>query len=86
MLKLGHLAKRIIINVAKLTNYALSLINDKGQHKARIFKAILGYTQENYQSLLEQIQAQALDAEVVVKQSDQYGQHLQVDLNIIGGE
>jgi hypothetical protein len=84
MVTLEHFAKRIHIDISKLTRYALDPNSDKGKHKARVFKAMLGYTQANYQSLLDQIQTQALTAEARLKRTDQYGQHIQVDLKVVG--
>ncbi len=84
MTKLEDFAQHITIDKSKLTQYALNPKSDKGQHKARVFKAILGYTQTNYQSLLEQIQAQVLTTQAKIKRSDKFGYHFQVDLKIVG--
>ncbi len=81
---LQQFARELIIDVAKLTQYALNPHSDKGQHKAKVFKAALGYTQTNYQSLLEQIKSQALNTVAQVKRTDMYGQHLQVDIEVMG--
>lgn len=83
-MKLRDFATQITIDPAKFTTYALNLNHPKGKHKARVFAAGLGYTAENYQPLLHQIEIQALEAEAQAKHVDQYGQHLQVDLTITG--
>lgn len=56
----------------------------KGKHKARVFEAALGFTSERYHLLIQQIKAQALDGEATVKHIDNFGQHLQVDMTIVG--
>ena len=83
-MKLRDLAGHVIIDLRKLTEYALNPENPIGRHKARVFEAMLGYTQDNYQALLEQIEAQALDADAVVQHVDAYGQHVYADLEIVG--
>lgn len=84
MAQLKEFARQIIIDPTKLTQYALNPNNDKGRHKARVFQSVLRYTQTDYQSLMDQIQTQALTGEAQLKRVDQYGRHLQVDLLIVG--
>lgn len=84
MTKLADFATQLAIDTSKLTKYALNPKSDKGRHKARVFKAVLGYTQTNYQSLLAQIQAQSLTAQAKIIRTDKFGSHLQVDLEIVG--
>jgi len=84
MTKLADFATPLVIDEAKLTNYALNPKSDKGKHKARVFKAVLGYTQNNYQSLLRQIQTQALTTQAKLIRTDKFGSHFQVDLKIDG--
>ena len=51
-----------------------------------MFQKHLGYTKDNYQPLLDQIYAQALNAEALEQNSDQYGTRYQIDLKIQGVE
>ncbi len=83
-MQLQDFAARLTIDPAKLTAYALNPNHPKGQHKARRFAEKLGYTADNYQSLLRQIENQALPAVARAMRSDQHGLRLQVDLEIIG--
>lgn len=83
-MKLRDFATQLYIDPAKLITYALNKRHSKGKHKARVFEAVLGYSTEDYQHLLDQIKSQALEAEAIVQRVDQYGQHLQVDLRIKG--
>lgn len=51
-----------------------------------MFQRHLGFTKDNYDSLLEQISTQTLDSEAILQRTDRYGQHYRVDLEIIGTE
>ncbi|MFC1976390.1 DUF6883 domain-containing protein [Chloroflexota bacterium] len=84
VMKLRDFAPRLLIDPKKLTDYALSETHPRGKHKARVFRTILGYTSNNYEELLQQIEAQASEAEAVVQRIDGYGQHLRADLTIKG--
>jgi hypothetical protein len=83
---LGAIAERLIINSGKFTDYALNPENPVGADKARMFQSALGFTQNNYEPLLQQIAKQALDAEAIAKQMDEHGQRYQVDLEIVSVE
>ncbi len=83
-MKLKEIVDTIFIDPRKLTDYALSPENPKGKDKAFLFKKRLSYTPQNYQALLSQIQAHALEAEAIPKQKDKHGQRYQVDLEIQG--
>lgn len=85
-MKLGEIVSRIAINPRKLTEYALNLENPVGYDKAVMFERHLGFTKDNYNSLLEQILAQALDAEAILGRNDEHGKRYRVDLEIIGTE
>jgi hypothetical protein len=83
-MKLRDFASAIYINPAKLINYALNLDHSRGGHKARVFRAALGYTIDNYQMLLNQIVELAPDGDAIVTYEDQFGIYLRVDLVISG--
>lgn len=61
-MKLQDLVDYVVIEPRKLTDYVLSPTNPKGQPKALMFQQHLGYTRDNYQLLLDQIQSQVLTA------------------------
>ncbi|MFO7538656.1 MAG: hypothetical protein R6X32_11440 [Chloroflexota bacterium] len=84
VMKLHDFAVELHIDVGKLTRYALNKDHPKGKHKARVFASALGFTRENYQELLQQIEDKTLEAEAKVHHTDRHGQHLQVDLSITG--
>ncbi len=81
---LGDIVTNLQIDRRKLTEYALNFDNPKGSHKAYMFQQHLGYTKNNYESLLTQIQQKALDAEAISTDNDKYGQRYQFDLEIRG--
>ena len=83
-MKLRDIVTDVIIDSRKLTEYALNPDNPKGIDKAVMFERYLGFTQDNYQFLLEQIESKVLNAEAVLQRTDIYGQRYQVDLAIIG--
>ena len=83
-MKLHELVERVQIDHRKLTAYALNPYNERGKHKAHVFKQSLGYTQDNYEGLLAQIKAQALSAEAIIHSHDAHGQRIRVDLEIEG--
>ncbi len=85
-MKLRELVDEIIIDPRKLTNYALDPDNPKGKDKAVMFERHLGYTKDNYQPLLDQINDLVLDAEALPQNQDQFGMRYRVDLEIQGIE
>lgn len=83
-MKLKELVSKIKIDSKKLTEYALNLDNPKGKNKAIMFQLHLGYNQDNYQVLLQQITDQALESNAVYQSTDYHGKRYQVDLEITG--
>ncbi|MFM1842393.1 MAG: hypothetical protein RLZZ490_1129, partial [Cyanobacteriota bacterium] len=62
-MKLKDLVNQIVIDPAKLIHYCLDKNHEKGSNKAIMFEEHLGFNQENYQILLEQIQIKAMEGE-----------------------
>ena len=85
-MKLGEIVRHLFIDPSKLISYSLNKNHKDGGDKAIMFEQHLGFTQDNYQLLLEQIQSKAMDAEVVIGYSDEYGQRYRVDILIVGVE
>jgi hypothetical protein len=83
-MKLSDIVSRVVIDIRKLTDYALNPDNPIGRHKALVFERSLGFTRNNYASLLQQLETQALDAEASLPHPDQHGQHYRVDLEVTG--
>ncbi|MEB3160895.1 MAG: hypothetical protein VKL20_05500 [Synechocystis sp.] len=83
-MKLKELVSKIEIDPRKLINYCLNKDHEKGFNKAIMFEQHLGFTPENHQLLLEQIQAQAMEEEAMIGYHDDYGQRYRVDISIVG--
>ena len=81
---LRDLATALTIDPAKLTGYALNRNHPRGQHKARIFEAVLGYNLDNYRDLLKEIETKALDSQAQLLHADKHGRHYRVDIVIVG--
>ncbi len=85
-MKLRDVVSRVVIDPRKLTEYALNPDNPKGADKAIMFQRHFGFTRDNYELLLEQIETKTLDAEAILPRTDVHGQRYQVDLEIEGVE
>ena len=85
-MKLSDIVSRVVVDSRKLTDYALDPDNPVGRHKASVFERYLGFTRANYESLLHQVEAQALDSEAHLQRTDQHGRHYRVDLKVSGTE
>ncbi|MEM9772279.1 MAG: DUF6883 domain-containing protein [Cyanobacteria bacterium P01_D01_bin.73] len=83
-MKFREIVNHIEINPEKITEYSLNPNHKRGANKARVFYSALGYTQENYQPLIDQIRDKVLDAEAIPGKQDQYGQRYTVTLEIEG--
>lgn len=83
-MKLKEIVSKIQIDFRKLTEYALNKDNPKGYHKAFMFEQHLGFNLENYQILLEQIEAKILDSDVQFQFEDEHGKRYQIDIDIQG--
>jgi hypothetical protein len=85
-MKLADIVDRLVVDPRKLTDYALDPNNPIGCHKALLFERRLGFTNHNYESLLQQIESRTLTAEAHLKRTDKHGRHYSVDLEIVGTE
>jgi hypothetical protein len=83
-MKLGNFVRRVRIDPRKFTEYALNTSHPRGQHKARRFREMLGFTAGNFAGLQAQIESSALDGEAIPGVSDDHGQRYAVDLIIAG--
>lgn len=83
-MKLGDVAQELMIDIRKLTDYALNPDNPVGADKAKVFEQRLGYTPNCWRPLLRQIQDKALMTEAIPTIHDQHGQRYRVDIDIIG--
>lgn len=73
-----------VIPVDKLSGYALNPDHPDGSHKARRFKAALGFDIENVPLLEQVIREKLAENLVVFGLSDQHGQRYSVDMELTG--
>jgi hypothetical protein len=69
---------------AKLAGYALNQDHELGRHKARVFAAALGITQDNAALLRVAIRAGLPAAPAIKKHADRHGQRFEVDVSVTG--
>lgn len=75
-------AEAAFVDLVKLQNYSLNLQHDRGQHKARLFAAILGLGSDDIE-ILQGIILEAIQAYDAVPASvDEYGQRYVVDFPV----
>lgn len=77
-------AKQAIIDSGKFLAYALNPNHTVGGHKARVFRAALGYDRNNAAGLIERIRRAILIEEAVFLREDQHGRHYRVDVTLEG--
>jgi hypothetical protein len=71
-----------IIDIQKLTDYALNPESARGRHKARVFKSALGLSIDDAEWLKNTILDAIKSSEAVVGEKDFYGQRYTVDCKI----
>jgi len=73
-----------VIPRTKLEEYALNPASTDGQHKARLFKSILGFEKPDWQKLEKIILDELPYHEAVFAREDKWGKFYSVSLPIIG--
>jgi hypothetical protein len=68
----------------KLINYLLDPLHREGQHKARVFKAALGFDQSNWEELAEAIRAELPYYPAIAGSEGKWGRKYEVILPLIG--
>ena len=77
----GH---RAYVDIKKLRDYCFSESHLTGKHKARVFRAALGWGQENEDELLELLIAAADSKDSIPGKWTSYGQLYTVDIDVDG--
>jgi hypothetical protein len=77
-------ADRAIIDPRKLLDYLLNPDSERGAHKARVFRAALGYTKLNHGALIAAIRRGIMVNEAGFVREDSYGRHYRVEMTIDG--
>ncbi len=76
--------QKAVIPRSKLEDYALNPAHKDGQHKARLFKSILGFEKANWQKLEKAILDELPYYEAVFSREDKWGKFYSVSLRIVG--
>ena len=73
-----------VVDVRKLTEYALNDEHPGGKHKARLFRDLLGITKDDWQFLAEQLVAGLQEAMVERPRKSEHGVQYHVDVPVLG--
>ena len=76
--------ERAIVDIEKLRNYCLSPEHPRGRNKARVFEAVLGFTDRNAEELRNALLSATRNNEAVPTEVDEYGQRYVLDFVITG--
>jgi hypothetical protein len=76
--------ERAVMAQEKLVFYALDPLHPKGGNKARVFKSALGFEQEHWESLRDQILAELPYHKAELGKQDEHGQRYSVVLPVSG--
>lgn len=75
---------RALLPAAKLAGYLLNPLHPTGQHKARVFASVLGFTAANVDVLAVAIHAALPTRPAVVRETTRYGTMYSADLPLTG--
>lgn len=76
-------ADRAFIDLRKLRDYCLNVGHPRGRHKARLFRTVLGLTEEDAELLSQALLAGVLGSAAVQTQTDEHGVRYTVDLALM---
>ena len=76
--------EKAFIPRSKLEDYVLNPAHRDGQHKARLFKSILGFEKSDWQKLEKAILDELPYHEAVLSREDRWGKFYSVSLPIVG--
>jgi hypothetical protein len=76
-------AERAIVDIRKLRDYCLNPLHDEGQHKARLFAAILGMTADDAEGFRDLLLEAVTTHEAHLGCLDTYEQRYTVDCQVV---
>ena len=79
-------AGRAIVDIAKLRHYSLSSTHKEGKHKARVFAAVLGLSEDDAEWLREALLKAAREENCTLGKRTSFGQRYIVDFTVTRGE
>ena len=77
-------AQNAVVEIEKLVEYCLNPDHPRGKHKARVFLASCGLTQDQASELQAALLNAALNLDAELGAGDDYGQRYMVDLEVTG--
>jgi hypothetical protein len=72
-----------VVDIGKLRDYCLSPIHPRGRHKARVFAAVLGFTQADADVLRKELLKAASEGDAVEGEADEYGVRYTIDFELM---
>jgi len=76
--------QKAVIPRSKLEDYALNPAHKDGQHKARLFKSILGFERTDWQKLEKIILDELPYYEAMLSREDEWGKFYSISMPIVG--
>jgi hypothetical protein len=77
-------AEQAFVDVRKLRDYCFSTDHPRGQHKARVFKSVLGWTADQAKDVRTRLLEAVLREDAGFLGADDYGQRYALDFSIQG--
>lgn len=74
-------AERAVVQIEKLRDYCLNSDHDEGKHKAKVFRALFGFTQKDAETLRAMILDAARNRDAVPSKSLSHGQMYVLDFS-----
>jgi hypothetical protein len=71
-----------VVDIRKLRDYCLSPVHPRGKHKARVFKLVLGMTEDESAALARALQQVAAEGDAEPGTSDSYGSRYIIDFDL----
>jgi hypothetical protein len=77
-------AESAFVDLGKLTDYCLNADHPRGKHKARVFQALCGFTEQNAGLLQQRLLEAAEHGHAVETSSDIYGRRFVIEYIVQG--
>jgi len=74
--------EKAIIESSKLSGYCLNPEHPTGQHKAKVFRAVLGLQKEDEEELRQALRQTAYSGNAVFEKENQYGKKYRIDFTM----
>lgn len=77
-------AERAFVDMRKLRDYCLSTEHPRGQHKARVFRSVLGWTADHAEDVRRRLLEAVQREDAGFLGADDYGQRYALDFPVQG--